>query len=140
MPTTTECVPRFVALDVHKHYLVVGALNAQQEIVLHPKRVALPDFPAWARQHLRPTDRVVLEMSTSTWTLVDLLAPLVTSVTVANPLKVRLIASARVKTDARDTLILARLLVADLVPAVWVPPPAVRELRALVAHRRRLVA
>jgi transposase len=140
MATTTEPAPRFVALDVHKHYLVVGALNAQLAIVLHPKRIPLPDFPAWARAQLRPTDKIVLEMSTNTWELVDLLTPLVATVTVANPLQVRLIATARVKTDARDTLVLARLLAVDLVPAVWVSPAVVRELRALIAHRRRLIA
>jgi transposase len=60
-------------------------------------------------------------------------------VQVAHPLLVKLISSARVKTDPRDTLHLARLLAANLIPQVWVPPLAVRELRALVAHRARLV-
>jgi transposase len=63
----------------------------------------------------------------------------VASVTVAHPLAVKLIAAARVKTDSRDTIKLARLLAANLVPAVWVPPVHVRELRALVTHRKRLV-
>jgi transposase len=52
---------------------------------------------------------------------------------------IKLISSARVKTDTRDTLHLARLLAAGLIPAVWVPPPPVRDLRVLVAHRQRLV-
>lgn len=43
------------------------------------------------------------------------------------------------KTDARDTLHLARLLAAGLIPAVWVPPQEVREVRALIAHRTRLI-
>jgi transposase len=43
-----------------------------------------------------------------------------------------------VKTDNRDTLILARLLAANLVPVVWVPPKHVRELRQFISHRRRL--
>jgi transposase len=34
---------------------------------------------------------------------------------------------------------LASLLAANLIPAVWVPPQEVCELRALVAHRKRLV-
>ena len=51
----------------------------------------------------------------------------------------KLISAARVKTDARDTIKLARLLAAHLIPAVWVPPVAVREVRALVSHRKRLV-
>jgi transposase len=52
---------------------------------------------------------------------------------------VKVIASARVKTDNRDVLHLARALAANLIPEVWVPPLEVRELRALLAHRRRLV-
>jgi transposase len=58
---------------------------------------------------------------------------------VAHPLAGKLITAARVKTDARDTIKLARLLAANLIPAVWVPPVAVREVRALTAHRKRLV-
>jgi len=57
---------------------------------------------------------------------------------------VKQIACARVKTDNKDTLIpsaslragLARLLAANLVPTVWVPPQPVRELRQFVSHRR----
>jgi transposase len=63
---------------------------------------------------------------------------LVAEVLVANPIKVKQIACARVKTDKKDTFILARLLAANLVPTVWVPPQHVRELRQLVSHRRRI--
>jgi transposase len=41
--------------------------------------------------------------------------------------------------DPRDALNLAKLLAAKLIPAVWVPPIEVRELRALVSHRQRLI-
>jgi transposase len=44
-----------------------------------------------------------------------------------------------VKTDVRDTFILARLLAANLVPEVWVPPQHVRQLRQLLSQRRQLV-
>jgi transposase len=74
--------------------------------------VLLAEFAAWCRQHLRPTDQVVLEATLNTWQLYDQLVPLVASVTVANPLQVKLIATSRVKTDNRDTLVLARLLAA----------------------------
>ncbi len=82
---------------------------------------------------------MVLEATSNAWLLYDQLEPLVGSVTVAHPLAVKLIAAARVKTDSRDTIKLAHLLAANLVPAVWVPPVHVRELRALVSHRKRLV-
>src|SRR5215472_15763192 len=130
---------RSVALDVHKHYVVVGAVNTQQQVVLSPRRVDLDDFLSWSQQHLRSTDAVVLEATTNAWHLCDQLRPLVTSVTVAHPLLVKLITTARVKTDARDTLHLARLLAAGLIPTVWIPPQEVRELRALIAHRNRLI-
>jgi transposase len=81
---------------------------------------------------------VVIESTTNAWHVYDLLEPLVAEVLVANPIKVKQIACARVKTDNRDTLILARLLAANLVPTVWVPPKAVRELRQFISHRRRL--
>jgi transposase len=82
---------------------------------------------------------VVLEATSNAWLLYDELEPLVGSVTVAHPLAVKLIAADRVKTDSRDTIKLAHLLEALLVPAVWVPPVPVRELRALVSLSLRLV-
>ena len=130
---------RFVALDVHKQYVVVGAIDVTQTLVLPPRRVSMAQFPEWARRHLASTDQVVLETSVNTWDLYDLLVPLVSRVVVADPTQVKVIAASFVKTDKRDTLALAKLLAANLIPEVWVPPPEVRELRALMAHRRRLV-
>src|SRR5205085_10620527 len=93
----------------------------------------------WITHNLKPTDKVVIEATSNEWYYYDLLKPLFDVVVVANPYKVRFIAEARVKTDAKDAIALARLLAADLIPAVWVPPLEVRELRALVAQRQRLV-
>jgi len=132
-------VERFVGLDVHKHYVMVAAIDATQQVVLTPRKLSLERFVAWAPEHLQPTDQVVLEATTNAWTLYDQLAPLVQEVKIAHPLLVKLISAARVKTDTRDTLHLARLLAAGLIPQVWVPPAPVRELRVLVAHRQRLV-
>src|ERR1043165_7528700 len=131
---------RFVAIDVHKDYVVVGTVDAQQQIVLPPRRLSMIEFEDWAVKRLAKTDSVVLEATTNAWHLVDQLQPHSGAVTVAHPLLVKLISAARVKTDSRDTINLARLLAAKLIPQVWVPPPEVRELRALLAHRRRLVS
>ncbi len=59
-----ETIQRFVALDVHEHYLV-GAVNAQQEVMLHPRRLSFVQFDGRAAWHLRPTDAVVLEATTN---------------------------------------------------------------------------
>jgi len=52
---------------------------------------------------------------------------LVERVVVTNPIEVKQIANVQVKIDIRDTLILARLLAANPVREVWVPPVHVRE-------------
>jgi transposase len=132
-------ITRFVAFDISKRSSVVAAVDAKQQIVLPPRKISIERFQTWITQNLKATDKVVIEATSNAWYYYDLLKPLAGLVVVANPYKVRLIAEARVKTDSRDAIALARLLAADLMPTVWVPPLEVRELRALVAQRQRLV-
>lgn len=49
---TTSTPTRFVALDVHRNYLVVGAVDAGQKVVLSPRRFGFDAFDAWAPAHL----------------------------------------------------------------------------------------
>jgi transposase len=130
---------RFVGLDLHKQSIMVAGLNAQQEVVIRPRRVQLVELESWAQSHLKASDEVVLEASSNAWWAYDLLEPLVQRVVVASPHNVKLIAASVVKTDKKDALTLARLLAVNLVPEVWVPPVVVRELRGLVTHRQRLI-
>jgi transposase len=135
----TTSSARFIGLDVHKTYLVAAAVDKQQNVLMPPQRVNYVDLTDWIATVLRPTDAVVLEACSNAWTLHDQLEPQVAHVTVAHATHVKLIASSLIKTDKRDALALARLLAADLIPPVWIPPAPVRELRALVHHRRKLV-
>jgi len=96
-------------------------------------------FKHWAEENLQDTDEVVLEASTNTWDIYDAVVVLVKRVVVAHPAEVKQIANARVKTDNQDVVRLLRLLIADMIPEVWVPPVEVRELRALISYRWRLV-
>lgn len=136
---TSGQAKRYIGLDVHKQYITVGGMNARQEIVLKPRDVAMDRFKTWAEQNLQASDEVVLEATTNTWEVYDTVAPLVKRVVVAHPAEVKQIANARVKTDKQDVNRLIRLLIADLVPEVWVPPVEVRQLRALISYRWRLV-
>lgn len=135
----TRASKRYVALDIHKHYCIIAGVDREGRVLLQPVRVEHADLEGWLKRSLHSTDHVVLESTTNAWHVYDLLEPLVEQVLVANPIKVKQIAQARVKTDIRDTLILARLLAANLVPDVWVPPVHVRELRQLLSQRRQLV-
>jgi transposase len=130
---------RYIGLDVHKHYITVGGMNAKQEIVLRPRDVEMERFKTWVAGNLRKTDEVVLEATTNTWDVYDTIAPWVGRVVVAHAAEVKQIANSRVKTDNQDVSRLIRLLIAEIVPEVWVPPVEVRQLRALISYRWRLV-
>jgi transposase len=130
---------RYLALDIHKYYSIVAGVNFEGKVVLEPVRVEHADLEGWLEKHIQATDYVVIESTTNAWYIYDLLEPLAEKVLVANPIRVKQIAQARVKTDIRDTLILARLLAANMVPAIWVPPVHVRNLRYLLSQRRHLV-
>ncbi|MGE5378110.1 MAG: IS110 family transposase [Bacteroidota bacterium] len=136
---TSGSEKRFIGLDVHKHYITVGGMNARQEMVLRLRNVGMERFKVWAQENLQITDEVVLEATTNTWDIYDSVAPLVERVVVAHPAEVKQIANARVKTDNQDAVRLLRLLLAGMIPEVWVPPVEVRELRALISYRWRLV-
>jgi transposase len=137
-PPETIPIERYIAIDLHKHYVMVGGQNAQQEWVLRPRKVQMSRFRDWAAKNLKSGDEVVIEATGNTWDIYDIVAPLVTKTLVAHAGKVRQIAEARVKTDKEDVKRLILLLIADIVPEVWVPPMQVRELRSLVSFRWRL--
>jgi transposase len=136
----SEPITRYVGLDVHKSYCMVGAVDSGQNVVMPPRKIALTSFETWAEKELKTSDAVVLEVSANAWEIYDMLHGKVGRVSVAHPQHVKLIAASLVKTDKRDTLALAKLLAAHLVPEIWVPPLPVRELRDLVAHRQRLMS
>ena len=135
-----ETIPikRYIGIDSHKHYVMVGGMNAQREWNLRPRKVQMPRFRAWAVQNLKAGDAVVLETTANVWDIYDIVSPLVSKTVVANAYKVRQIAEARVKTDKEDVKRLITLLIADIVPEVWVPPMHVRELRSLISFRWRI--
>jgi transposase len=126
-------------LDIHKDYVLAGGQNARQEWVLQPRRIGMEKFREWAKANLRAGDAAVIETTTNVWDVYDIVAPLVSYALVAHAGAVRQIAEARVKTDKEDIKRLLRLLIADIVPEVWVPPVEVRELRGMISYRNRLV-
>lgn len=129
----------YVGLDIGKkwHYVVVmdaGGHIAQQQ--------RLPNDPLLLQRFFEALEgptRVVLE-ATGNWVAVyDRVEPYVQEVVLAHPLKVRAIASARIKTDKIDATTLAHLLRSELIPRAYVPPPQVRDWREVVRHRAFLV-
>jgi len=64
-----ETIPikRYIGIDSHKHYVMVGGMNAQREWNLRPRKVQMPRFRAWAVQNLKAGDAVVLETTANVW-------------------------------------------------------------------------
>ena len=71
-------IQRYIALDIHKEYVMAGAMNADQEWVLHPRKVEMLRFRNWAAANLRDGDAVVIETTTNVWDIYNIVAPLVT--------------------------------------------------------------
>ena len=132
---------RYVGLDVHKHSIEVCILDDAGTVV---KRCKVPcrreQISRFASIQLRPDDQVVLEATTNTWAVVDILEPLVGRVVVSNPLRTKAIAEAKVKTDKIDANVLAQLLRCDFLPPVWQPDMKTRQLRKLTSTRASLSA
>jgi transposase len=129
----------FAALDLHKKEIEAGVFDDAGQLTLRQRfpatREAITQF---AQRHLSRAHKVVVEATFNTWAIVDLLQPLVHSVTVGNPLLTRAIAHAKVKTDKIDVTVLAHLLRLDYLPSVWIPDPATRQLRLQTTERAAL--
>jgi transposase len=130
---------RFFGFDLHKNFIVAAAVNAKQEIIFKPHKINSVDLEDWISKNITHHDEVVIEAMSSAWIIYDILVQYASRVIVAHPYHVKLIASSFVKTDKRDAVALARLLAANILPEVWIPPTHVRELRSLINHRNRLV-
>jgi transposase len=135
----TRAIQRYIALDIHKEYVLAGGMSATQEWLLPARKIEMGRFGEWVVKNLCETDAVVIETTTNVWDIYDIVQPEVGHVVVAHAGAVRQIAEARVKTDKEDVKRLIRLLIADIVPEVWVPPQHVRELRGLISYRQQLV-
>lgn len=82
--------------------------------------------------------KAVFEASKNWPYYAELLEPYCKEIVMAHPLKVRAIASARIKTDAIDSNILSDLLRADLIPQSHMPSLDIVQLRELLRYRATL--
>jgi transposase len=129
---------RYIGLDVHKHYLIAVGVDDDLNIVLPVRRVEFSYLEVWMKKTLTKQDEVILEMTTNTWQLYDELCEYAGSVLVVHPPHVALITRSQVMNDKIAASILARLLAKGLLVGIWIPPQDIRELRGLVAQRKKM--
>lgn len=84
--------------------------------------------------------KAVVEAGYSSYVVVDILEDLGVEVKLAHPLEVKAIAKAKIKTDKRDSRILADLLRANLIPEAHKRSPETRSAQRVLRQRAFFVA
>jgi transposase len=130
-------------LDLSRRKLDICLLNEEGE---HLDQLAVPPDVASLKRLARRIDEVhgepvcaVVESMTGARLVHDTLEREGWSVEIADAQKVKGLAPLACKTDRIDSLVLAELSQRDLVPAIWLPDPRVREERELARFRLHLV-
>lgn len=138
MPLGGERKMKCVGLDVHKEYCDATVLDENGRRIKSGKfRYTRKGFEGFFRDI---TDaRVAMEAGYCWQPAYELLESMNLQPVLAHPLKTRLIADVKVKTDAKASEALAQLLLMDWLPTAYVPPREIRELRELTRLRTYLV-
>ncbi len=129
---------RVVGIDIHRTFGEVvirenGILRREGRVEMI--RTALEGFG----RRLGKADEVVIEATGNCMAVSRVLSPYVARVVIANPLQVKAIAHAHVKTDKVDAGIPASLHAAGYLREIWTPDAATELLRRLVARRYQVV-
>ena len=127
-----------IGMDIHRTFAEVvvweeGRLRPLGRVDM--TRAALEGFG----KRLQASDEVVVEATGNAMAVVRVLSPFVARVIIANPLQVKAIAYAHVKTDKINAGVLANLYAAGFLPEVWTPDADTEQLRRLVARRNQVV-
>jgi transposase len=125
----------YVGVDAHKSTSQITVMN-EAGAILSRKRIASTGegFKEALAEYNEPL-KAVLEASYSWGPMYDWLDDVSEEVLLAHPLKVRAIASARIKNDRIDSEVLAHLLRANLIPEAHAPSREIRALRRVLRQR-----
>jgi len=124
----------FMGLDVHKQYSIACVFDdSTGEMEHHRLNNSRAEFQKLFSLH--PEAKVVMEAGRSSYMVYDTIEDLVSDICMANPLQVKAISWAVVKTDKVDAETLSRLLRADVVPPSYLRDKENRETLYLLRQR-----
>jgi transposase len=131
-------MPMYVGLDVHKRTCHATVIDESGEIV---KEARFRNLRTEFEYFFKDIDdaKIAMEASYCYQPVYELLESIGYEVKLSHPKKTRAIAETKIKTNAKDSEVLARLLMLDWLPTSYVPPMEIRELRDLVRLRTYLV-
>jgi transposase len=129
-----------IGVDLHKAFFQACAMSPTGERTWEGR------FPRTAEGVARFLARgvsaghaIAVEASGPTWAFVDAVEPTGARVCVVDPRKTKLKAGFAAKTDRLDARRLADALRRESVVSIYIPPPAIRELREVCRGRHQLV-
>lgn len=125
----------YMGIDHHKQSSHLTILDEQGEVIKEGsvinRRVELESFLEGFLGDLK----AVIEAGRSTYTMVDILEEQGVEVVIAHPYQVKAIASAKIKTDKRDSKMLAQLLRLNMIPEVYRRSAENREAQRIIRNR-----
>lgn len=136
---TTKANKLFIGMDLHKNTSSFCVKNYSGKTLEQTKVLTDRNQISAFIKSLPAPVSVVLEPVSQWYTFADLLENLGAEVHLAHPMRVKAIASARIKTDKIDAAVLADLLRADLLPEAYLAPQEVRSWKELVRFRASLL-
>lgn len=129
----------YTGIDLHRKTSFLTTIDSDGKIV---KKINIKNDEATILDYFLSLDddsQVVIESTANWYWLYDLLTEHSVPVVVSNPVKTKAIASARIKNDKLDSLMLAQLLRANFLSTVHVSSQQTRQLKELLRHRHKLV-
>jgi transposase len=130
----------YIGVDLHKAFFQACALTSRGERVWEGRFARTPEGIArFMARGVGEAHGIAVEASGPTWAFVDALAPTGARLCVVDPRKTKLKAGFAAKTDRLDARRLADALRRESVVSIYIPPPAIRELREACRSRHQVV-
>jgi transposase len=130
---------QYIGIDLHKASFHACAVREDGTRLWEAAFARTPDgIAAFAARGLAGA-QLAVEATGPTWPFVDAVSASGVSVWVVDPRKTKLKAGFAAKTDRLDARRLADALRRGSVVSIYVPPPAIRELRELTRGRQQVV-
>ncbi len=130
----------YIGLDVHKKTISYCIKTAAGELVEEGRIDARrEELRRWASARTRPWRGALEATLFSSW-IYDTLKPYGEQLEMAHPAKMKAICAGKKKSDTIDARTIADLVRCNLLPACYVAPPRIRELRRLLRYRCLVVS
>jgi len=129
----------YIGIDLHKQFFQACAVTPTGIRAWEQRFPRTDGGLVLFRERCTSMTAIAVEATGPTWAFVDALRPSGATVCVVDPRKTRLKAGYAAKTDRLDARRLADALRRESVVSIYVPPPAVRELREVCRGRHQVV-